>query len=145
MEIYKREMVEWKSATKGNRPEYPTEPAPLKQIITSDITIECVGQRLSENPSGLLLYNDELDSFLESLERYKSGNALPHWLSIHNGSPLTIDRKGGDSIRIPNPSVAIIGGIQPRILKDRLKENPDYFHSGFLARFLLAMPPYAVK
>jgi hypothetical protein len=26
-------------------------------------------------------------------------------------------------------------------LKDRLKENPDYFDSGFLARFLLAMPP----
>jgi hypothetical protein len=74
--------------------------------------------------------------------KYSNGsNEVPHWLSIHNGKPLTIDRKGAghNYIRIANPSVAIIGGVQPYILKERLKENPDYFHSGFIARFLLAI------
>ena len=140
-ETYQRDMAEWKSAKKGERPECPAEPEPPKRIIVSDITIEAVGQRLKENPFGLLLYNDELDSYFGSMGRYSNGNDLPHWLSIHNGKPLTIDRKRGDYIRIANPAVAIIGGVQPYILKDRLKDNPDYFHSGFLARFLLAMPP----
>jgi hypothetical protein len=136
-------MREWKSAKKENKPEYPEEPAPPKRVIISDITIEAVGQRLKENPLGLLLYNDELDSFFGNMGRYNSGNDVPHWLSIHNGSTLTIDRKGGDYIRIAYPSVAIIGGVQPYILKERLKENPEYLHSGFIARFLLAMPPVA--
>ena len=140
-EKYKMEMREYRSAKKGERPEYPIEPDPPKRIIVSDITIEAIGQRLKENPLGLLLYNDELETFFGNMGRYSKGNDLPHWLSIHNGQPLYIDRKGAGSIRIPNPSVAIIGGIQPKILKDRLQENPDYFHSGFLARFLLAMPP----
>jgi len=140
-ENHERDMREWKSAKKGERPEYPVEPDPPKRIIVSDITIEAVGLRLQENPLGLLLYNDELDSYFESMGRYNQGNDLPHWLSIHNGNPLTIDRRRGDYIRIANPSVAVIGGVQPYILEKRLSENPDYFHSGFIARFLLAMPP----
>jgi hypothetical protein len=142
-ERYEREMVEWKSAKKGERPACPIEPDPPKRIIVSDITIEAVGKRLNENPFGLLLYNDELDGFFANMGRYNNGDDVPHWLSIHNGKPLTIDRKGSDYIRIANPSVAIIGGVQPYIFKQRLKENPNYFHSGFLARFLLAMPPVA--
>ena len=139
VERHKTETREWKSAKKGERPEYPIEPEPPKRIIVSDITIEAVGLRLKENPLGLLLYNDELESYFGNMGRYNNGNDVPHWLSIHNGSPLTIDRKGGDYIRIANPSVAIIGGVQPYILKERLKENPDYFHSGFMARFLEAI------
>ena len=144
VEKYQTEMRKLKSVKKGERSEYPTEPDPPKRIIISDITIEAVGQRLKENPLGLLLYNDELDSFFGGMGKYSNGNnEVPHWLSIHNGKPLTIDRKqaGHNYIRIANPSVAIIGGVQPYILKKRLKENPDYFHSGFIARFLLAMPP----
>ena len=71
------------------------------------------------------------------MARYRSHNAK----ESRRLQPLYIDRKGAGTIRISNPSVAIIGGIQATIMKDRLKENPDYCGSGFLARFLLAMPP----
>jgi hypothetical protein len=92
---YETEMREYKAAKKGERPELPIEPAPLKRIIVSDITIEAVAQRLKENPLGLLLYNDELESFWGNMGRYNKGNDEAHWLAIHNGKPLTIDRKGG--------------------------------------------------
>jgi len=133
---YERDLRDWQLVKKSERPECPSEPNPPKRVIVSDITIESVGQRLNENPFGLLLYNDELETFFGNMQRYNNGKDLPHWLSIHNGQPLYIDRKGQNPIRIAHPSIAIVGGIQPVILKDRLKENPDYLHSGFMARFL---------
>ena len=40
----------------------------------------------------------------------------------------------------------ICGGIQTAVLLKRLEDNPEYFTSGFAARFLLTMPPVeAVK
>ena len=139
---HKAKMAEWKALEKKDRPEAPIAPPPAKRFIISDITIEAVGLRLVENPFGLTLYNDELETFLGNMSRYNTGTDLPHWLSIHSGQSICIDRRGADTISIPNPSVAIIGGIQPSILRARLLKNPDYFDSGLLARFLLAMPPF---
>jgi hypothetical protein len=76
------------------------------------------------------------------MQRYNNGRDLPHYIAIHNGKPLKIDRKGSGLISVSNPSLAIIGGIQPAILRQQLEENPDYFHSGFIARFFVAMPPF---
>jgi hypothetical protein len=113
-----------------------------KQLIISDITVETIGERLQENPPGLLLYVDELDVLLGNMGRYNSGRDLPHYITIHNGKLLKVDRKTHNvRIHVPRPSVVIIGGIQPFILRKRLEENPDFLHSGFFARFLLAMPP----
>ena len=69
-ENYERDMKEWKAAKKGERSACPIEPEPPKRIIVSDTTIEAVGQRLKENPFGLLLYNDELETYIGNLERY---------------------------------------------------------------------------
>ncbi|GHT37551.1 hypothetical protein FACS189427_10640 [Planctomycetales bacterium] len=127
---------------KSERGEYPQEPAPAKRLIVSDITIEAVAVKLEENPHGLLLYRDELDGFFGDMGKYNSGKDEPHYITIHNGSILTIDRKGNGLINVPRPCLSIIGGIQPTILKQRLAENLNYFHSGFIARFLIAMPPF---
>jgi hypothetical protein len=138
---FERSIIEWKKGTKEDRGDYPREPLPPKRLIVGDITGEGLGQRLSENPLGLLLYSDELEKFFGDMGRYNSGNDLGHYLVIHNGRILRIDRKGGEPLRIKNPCVGIIGGIQPSILLERLKQNPAYFSSGFAARFLMAMPP----
>ena len=139
---YEQRLIEWKSAKKGERGMPPTEPPPPKRLIVSDITVESIGQRLKENPLGLLLYVDELDVVTGNMGRYNKGRDLPHYIAIHNGSTLTIDRKtNGGLFHVPRPSLVIGGGIQPAILRERLQENPDYFHSGFIARFLIAMPP----
>ena len=66
---------------------------------------------------------------------------MPHYIAIHNGKPLTIDRVKDGLMYIPRPSLSICGAIQPAVLRKRLGENPDYFHSGFIGRFLLTMPP----
>ena len=101
-----------------------------------DITIETIGLRLQENLLGLLLYADELDMLFSNMGRYSKGKDLPHYITLHNGKTLKIDRKTRDErIYVPHPSVAICGGIQPGVLRKRLEENPDYFHSGFIHDF----------
>ena len=141
-EAYKEKLLEWKAAKKSERGMCPSELPPPKRLIVSDATIEAIGLRLKENPLGLLLYADELDVLLGNMGRYGKGKDLPYYITIHNGSTLTIDRKtNGGLFHVPRPSLATCGGIQPQILRQRLIENPDYFHSGFLARFLIAMPP----
>jgi hypothetical protein len=108
----------------------------------SDVTIEKLAAMLSDNPLGLLLYRDELDSFFGGLERYSSASDEPYYIMVHNGKPLSIDRKTSADVYVPNPSLSIIGGVQPAILQQRLKENPNFLTSGFFARWLLAMPPF---
>ena len=128
-------------------PQYwPPAPAPLNRLIISDITIESLSELLNENPLGLLLYLDELEAFFNNMHRYNKSSDMQHYNTIHNGAPLTIDRKNSGLVYVPYPSLAIVGGIQPRVLKELLRQNPLFFHSGLIARFLIAMPPVeAVK
>ena len=139
--IYQLELMRWRDISKKDRPLPPIKPIP-KQMIVTDITIETIGLRLQENQLGLLLYADEMEMLFSNMGRYSKGKDLPHYITLHNGKILKIDRKSKDErIYISHPSLAICGGIQPSVLQARLEENPDYFHSGFIGRFLIAMPP----
>jgi len=137
---YELELARWNAIPKKDRPVPPTAPVPKRLIIT-DATFEAVGQLLTENLLGLLEYCDELEGFFGNMGRYSGGKDLPYFLVIHNGKPLSIDRKGAGLLYIPSPSLVICGGIQTAVLKQRLEDNPEFFHSGFMARFLIAMPP----
>ena len=118
------------------------EPPPPERHIVSDITIESLGQKLKENPNGLLLYRGELDGFFGDMGKYSKGRDVPHYIDFHDGISTTIDRVGNKGvIHIPRPAVAITGGIQIGILATRLSDNPDFLTSGLIARFLLALPP----
>jgi hypothetical protein len=121
---YESYLQKWKELPKIKQGNCPLAPKPPKRFYVGDITIEALGQKLEENPQGLLLYSDELDSFFGGMQRYNNGRDLPHYIEIHNGKPLTIDRKTSGLISIPNPSLSIISGIQPAILQQQLKENP---------------------
>jgi len=140
-DAYKQKMTAWNAKPKDRRGDCPDEPAPAKRLVVTDFTIEALARRLNENPLGLFAYADELEALFGNMGRYNSGKDMPHYISIHNGKPLTIDRVKDGLIYIPRPSLSICGAIQPSILRKRLGENPDYFHSGFIARFLLSMPP----
>jgi len=129
-------------------PGKPTPPI-VRRYIVNDTTTEALAPILLGNPRGVLLARDELAGWLGSFDRYakagKGGADSAHWLSMHNGEALTIDRKTGipPTIHVPSASVSIAGGIQPGILKRALGQ--EHHESGLLARLLFAMPPRRVK
>lgn len=151
---YEAELTGWKrQAAKGHGDagDPPDKPAPpiARRYIVSDTTTEALAPILLGNPRGVLLARDELAGWLGSFDRYakagKAGADSAHWLSMHNGEAMTIDRKTGipPTIHVPSASVSITGGIQPGVLARALGQ--EHHESGLLARLLFAMPPRRVK
>lgn len=158
---YEAELTGWKrDAAKKHRssgeddgysiapPEKPAVPI-ARRYIVSDTTTEALAPILLGNPRGVLLARDELAGWLGSFDRYakagKAGADSAHWLSMHNGEAMTIDRKTGipPTIHVPSASVSITGGIQPGILARALGQ--EHHESGMAARMLYAMPPRKAK
>lgn len=151
---YEAELTGWKrQAAKGHGDagDPPEKPAPpiARRYIMSDTTTEALAPILLGNPRGVLLARDELAGWLGSFDRYakagKAGADSAHWLSMHNGEAMTIDRKTGipPTIHVPSASVSITGGIQPGILSRALGQ--EHHESGMAARVLYAMPPRKAK
>lgn len=154
---YEAELTAWKrdaaKAKPGDGynvapPKKPLQPI-ARRYIVSDTTTEALAPILLGNPRGVLLARDELAGWIGSFDRYakagRGGADSAHWLSMHNGEAMTIDRKTGipPTIHVPSASVGIAGGIQPGILARAL--GLEHHESGLLARLLFAMPPRKAK
>jgi hypothetical protein len=118
-----------------------------KRFVVSDTTVEALAPLLSANPRGLLMARDELAGWIGSFDRYSQGKGADsaHWLSMHNGETLIVDRKTGTprTIYVPRAAVSVTGGIQPGILARSL--GIEHRESGLAARLLLSWPPRQVK
>ena len=119
---YEKALAEWKRA-KNSTDEPPEKPeAPqAERCIVSDTTVEALAPLLLANARGLLLARDELAGWIGSFDRYaggKGGADAAHWLSMHNGESIIVDRKTGNprTIFVPQAAVSVCGGIQPAIL-----------------------------
>ena len=146
---YDKALSIWKRDRKTDDPP-PTKPEPpqAERFIVSDTTVEALAPILLANPRGQLLARDELAGWLGSFDRYvagKGGADSAHWLSMHNGESIIVDRKTGSRriIYVPQASVSIAGGIQPGILHRAL--GLEHRESGLAARLLLACPPRKPK
>jgi len=150
---YEAELTAWKrwaangDGSAGDPPKKP-QPPQAERYVVSDTTVEALAPILLANPRGVLLARDELAGWIGSFDRYvggKGGADAAHWLSMHNGESITVDRKTGTlrMIYVPSAAVSIAGGVQPGIL-DRVM-GYEHRESGLLARLLLAMPPRHVK
>jgi hypothetical protein len=151
---FEAELTGWKrraakqGGDAGEPPQERVQPI-ARRYTVSDTTTEALAPILLGNPRGVLLARDELAGWLGSFDRYsKSGKAgadSAHWLSMHNGESMTIDRKTGipPTIHVPSASVSITGGIQPGILERAL--GKEHHESGMAARLLFAMPPRKAK
>jgi hypothetical protein len=146
---HEAELARWRRAAAeridpGEPPAAPTPPT-ARRLIVSDVTAESLAPILLTNPRGVLLARDELAGWLASFDAYRGGRGgdVAVWLSVHNGEPITVDRKTGGSLHVPSGLVSICGGVQPgafaRAIGDEHREN------GLLARLLLAMPPRRPK
>lgn len=148
---YDVELRTWKDQQKkgnaGDPPEKPEEPQAWRCIV-SDTTVEALAPLLLANPRGVLLARDELAGWIGSFDRYAGGRGgadAAHWLSMHNGESITVDRKTGNprTIYVPQASVSVTGGIQPGILHRAL--GIEHRESGLAARLLLTCPPRKPK
>ncbi|REK17367.1 MAG: DUF3987 domain-containing protein [Planctomycetota bacterium] len=146
---YEKKLAEWKrdKKTAEDPPEKPDAPQ-AERCIVSDTTVEALAPILLANPRGLLLARDELAGWIGSFDRYaggKGGADAAHWLSMHNGESIIVDRKTGHprTIFVPQAAVCVCGGIQPAILHRAL--GTEHRESGLAARLLVACPPRKAK
>jgi hypothetical protein len=146
---YDKALSAWKRDKKTEEPP-PTKPDPpyAARYLVQDTTVEALAQLLLSNPRGVLLAHDELAGWIGSFDRYaggKGGADAAHWLSMHNGESIVVDRKTGNppTIYVPQASVSVTGGIQPAILHRAL--GIEHRESGLAARLLLTCPPRKPK
>lgn len=130
----------------GTGPE--PEPAPAKpvkpiqrQLFTTDATVEATAVLLDQNPRGILLIQDELAHYFNSMDQYKGsqGSDRQFWLSLWSAKTTCVNRKGDTRpIQLDHPVVSVIGCLQP----DLLEVINDHFgrDDGFLDRFMFAYP-----
>ncbi len=112
-----------------------------RRWLTSDTTIAALAGLLSHNPRGLLVSRDELAGWFAGFSRNargSSGSQVAHWLELHGGRALIVDRKGR-TVYLPAALVSVCGTIQPGTLARAL--GREHRENGLLPRLLLAWPP----
>lgn len=150
---YEADLAAWKQRAKQGKasddpPKKPEVPVAVRYHV-SDTTVEALAPILESNPRGVILNRDELSGWLASFDRYvangKGGGDAAHWLSMHNGEAMTVDRKSGNPrvIHVPTAAVSITGGIQPGRLAAMM--GKQHRESGMLARVVFADPPRKAK
>jgi len=93
--------------------EEPSPPA-ARRYTTNDTSVEKMAELLMTNPTGLLLYRDELTGWLKSLDKAGHEAARAFYLEAWNGDGShEVDRIGRGSLFVPAVCVSVLGGIQP--------------------------------
>jgi hypothetical protein len=90
------------------------QPPVRKRYVVNDTTIEKLGEVLSDNPKGVLIFRDELMGFLRQMDREGHEQDRAFYLKAWNGTgSFTYDRIGRGTINIDACCVSLSGGIQP--------------------------------
>lgn len=143
---YEEELEAWKGKAHSKRGKLPKKPPPPNRLVVSDITVEGLLSVHAEAPLGLLVYRDELGGWLRSYNQYKArgqGGDAQTWCEMHQGKPALVDRKRDAPLSVPRASVSIVGGIQPKLLREAL--SGEHLFDGIASRFLFMLPEESVK
>ncbi|MCC8175595.1 MAG: DUF3987 domain-containing protein [Bacteroidales bacterium] len=113
-----------------------------RQTVLSDFTQEAMVAQLENNPQGVAIVVDEIAGFFNTVNRYNSSNMIETLLSAFSGDPIKVTRKGPDGqgqiVSILNPSINLIGTIQPALLHSVLFRQLE--GNGFLDRMCFVYP-----
>jgi hypothetical protein len=141
-DAYDKDYNLWKTEKVDKRGEEPTLPAPMLDCYFSDFTIESIGQSISDRPDdSYLVFVDELAGFFKSMDAYrKGGGDRQKWLDLYNAGALKINRKGSPTIFCPHTSVSILGGLQPSVLAQMIKDDSSA-EDGLWNRFMFCRLP----
>lgn len=117
----------------------------LKRYMTNNASYESLGEILMENPNGLLVESDELIGLLKQLDAGGQEVARSFYLTAADGDkPYTFDRiTRGKGLHIPALCLSIIGGIQPGVLAEYVRQatGGGAGADGLLQRFGLMVYP----
>jgi hypothetical protein len=141
-DAYDKDYNLWKTDKVDKRGEEPIPPAPMLDCYFSDFTIESIGQSISDRPDdSYLVFVDELAGFFKSMDAYrKGGGDRQKWLDLYNAGALKINRKGSPTIFCPHTSVSILGGLQPSVLAQMIKDDSSA-EDGLWNRFMFCRLP----
>lgn len=117
---------------------------PRQRFLVNNATVEKLGEILNQNPNGVLLYCDELIGWLRSLDRDGHEGDRAFYLTAWDGDkPYTYDRIGRGTLDIRAAIISIVGGIQPGVLQDYLRQavGGGAGDDGLMQRFQLAVWP----
>ncbi|MGH8319958.1 MAG: DUF3987 domain-containing protein [Steroidobacteraceae bacterium] len=109
---------------------------PRPRVVVVDTTIEALTEVLRDNPRGILIANDEFESWLGSLDAYRRGAVSRdrgEWLRLFDGGPHTVERVQRGSVYIPNWGSSILTATTPAALAKLARSLPE---DGLLQRFL---------
>jgi putative DNA primase/helicase len=122
-----------------------SEPALPKwrRYKTNDATVEKLGELLSDNPRGVLVFRDELVGLLSTWDQPGREGDRAFFLECFNGiGSHDTDRIGRGSIHIENACVTILGGIQPARLTHYLYgAMRGHQNDGLVQRFQMLVYP----
>jgi hypothetical protein len=139
---YAEQLEQYKEAKKearksGDYVKPPEQPANTRMVV-EDITVEALSEVLKDNSRGVLCIQDELSGWFGSMDAYSGGKAggkdRAHWLEAYNGGGRVVDRVMRGTLKIPNWSVSMIGGIQPDAIR-RIAQNMT--DDGLMQRFMI--------
>ena len=138
MEIFRRwERMSVKQREKHSLPEEMKMPQRKCHVVV-DSTVEALIGALRDNPRGVLIYKDEIDSLLSNFNRY-NGSDEGYFLSLFSGTPFKYSRKSNNEhIFLANPYCSIIGTTQPGRLGEQF--GGKRMMNGFSSRFLKVYP-----
>ena len=134
-ELYKEAKKEAKKTGESvTAPEQPKR----ERMVVEDVTVEALSEVLKDNARGVLCVQDELSGWFGAMDAYSGGKAggkdRAHWLEAYNGGGRVVDRVMRGSLKIPNWSVCMIGGIQPDAIR-RIAQNMT--DDGLMQRFMI--------
>jgi len=111
------------------------------RFYTTDTTVEALAP-LARSSTGLLVYQDELIGWVNGFGAYKKGRGADRqrWLESWNGNPWTVDRRNAPPIYVREPTISVMGGIQPSVLPQLLGDSLQAGDDGFLQRMLWSYP-----
>jgi putative DNA primase/helicase len=119
-------------------------PPAERRYVLNEPTIEKLGEIVTANPNGVLVYRDELSGFLKGLDKQGREMDRAFYMEGFNGNaPFSFDRIGRGTTYIETLCLSILGGIQPGPLG-------EYFggaaklgkeHDGLISRFQLLVYP----
>ncbi len=138
MEPYRQwERMSAKQREKHSLPEEMKMPQRKCHVVV-DSTVEALIGALRDNPRGVLIYKDEIDSLLSNFNRY-NGSDEGYFLSLFSGTPFKYSRKSNNEhIFLANPYCSIIGTTQPGRLGEQF--GGKRMMNGFSSRFLKVYP-----
>jgi putative DNA primase/helicase len=117
----------------------------MKRFIANDVTYQALGELLIDSPNGLLYEKDEIIGLLKSLDSDGQQEARSFFLTAADGDKsYTFDRiVRGKCLHIPAVCLSIIGGIQPGVLAEYVRQavSGGAGADGLLQRFALMVYP----